>query len=106
MKVGHHVVTFNTLNNATNITVRKLMTVAVPNFETRVRRRWQRLFNLTTRKITNSTNACLFVTNANPLHYYALRVPRKMALSVVYFRFTHRLGRSHYVWDEYLYNVL
>ena len=29
----------------------------------------------------------------------------QMALSVVYFRMTHRLGRSHYVWDEYLYNV-
>ena len=28
-----------------------------------------------------------------------------MALSVVYFRITHRLGRPHYVWDEYLYNV-
>ena len=23
-----------------------------------------------------------------------------MALSVVYFGFTHRLGRPHYVWDE------
>ena len=29
-----------------------------------------------------------------------------MALSVVYFRVTHPLGRSHYVWDEYLYSVL
>ena len=29
-----------------------------------------------------------------------------MALSVVYFRIMHRLGRSHYVWDEYLYSVL
>ena len=29
-----------------------------------------------------------------------------MALSVVYFRITHRLGRPHYVWDEYLYSVL
>ena len=28
-----------------------------------------------------------------------------MALSVVYFQITHRLGRSHYVWDEYLYSV-
>ena len=28
-----------------------------------------------------------------------------MALSVVYFQFTHRLGRPHYVWDEYLYSV-
>ena len=28
-----------------------------------------------------------------------------MALSVVYFRITHRVGRPHYVWDEYLYNV-
>ena len=28
-----------------------------------------------------------------------------MALSVVYFRITHRLGRPHYVWDEYLYSV-
>ena len=25
--------------------------------------------------------------------------------SVVYFRITHRLGRPHYVWDEYLYSV-
>ena len=29
-----------------------------------------------------------------------------MALSVVYFQFTHRLGRPHYVRDEYLYSVL
>ena len=29
-----------------------------------------------------------------------------MALSVVYFQFTHRLGRPHYMWDEYLYSVL
>ena len=28
-----------------------------------------------------------------------------MALSVVYFRITHRLGRPYYVWDEYLYSV-
>ena len=28
-----------------------------------------------------------------------------MALSVVYFRITHRLGRPHYVRDEYLYSV-
>ena len=29
-----------------------------------------------------------------------------MALSVVYFRITHRLGRPHYAWDEYLHSVL
>ena len=29
-----------------------------------------------------------------------------MALSVVYFQFMHRLGRPHYVWDEYLYSAL
>ena len=29
-----------------------------------------------------------------------------MALSVVYFQVTHRLGRPHYVWDEYLYSIL
>ena len=29
-----------------------------------------------------------------------------MALSVVYFQITHHLGRSHFVWDEYLYSVL
>ena len=28
-----------------------------------------------------------------------------MALSVVYFRIMHRLGRPHYVWEEYLYSV-
>ena len=28
-----------------------------------------------------------------------------MALSVVCFRITHRLGRPHYVWDEYLHSV-
>ena len=26
-------------------------------------------------------------------------------VNVVYFRITHRLGRPHYVWDEYLYSV-
>ena len=29
-----------------------------------------------------------------------------MALSVIYFQFTLRLGRPHYVWNEYLYSVL
>ena len=29
-----------------------------------------------------------------------------MALGVVYFQFTHRLGRPHYLWDDYLYSVL
>ena len=29
-----------------------------------------------------------------------------MTLSVVYFWNMHRLGRPHYVWDEYLYSVL
>ena len=29
----------------------------------------------------------------------------QMALSVVYFQIMHRLGRPHYVWDEYLYSV-
>ena len=29
-----------------------------------------------------------------------------MALSVVYFQFTHSLGRPHNVWDEYLYSIL
>ena len=28
-----------------------------------------------------------------------------MVLSVLYFLITHRLGRPHYVWDEYLYSV-
>ena len=28
-----------------------------------------------------------------------------MALIVVYFRITHRFGRPHYLWDEYLYSV-
>ena len=28
-----------------------------------------------------------------------------MALSVVYFRITHCLGRPHYMWNEYLYSV-
>ena len=30
----------------------------------------------------------------------------QMALSVIYFQFTHWLGRPHYVWDVYLYSVL
>ena len=29
-----------------------------------------------------------------------------MALSMVYYQITHRLGTPHYVWDEYLYGVL
>ena len=29
-----------------------------------------------------------------------------MALTVVSFQITHRLGRPHYMWDEYLYSVL
>ena len=29
-----------------------------------------------------------------------------MVLNVVYFQFTHHLGRPHYVWDVYLYGVL
>ena len=27
-------------------------------------------------------------------------------IAVVYFQFMHRLGRPHYVWDEYLNSVL
>ena len=53
-------------------------------------------------------NMCVCVcvcSNANPLHYYVLRVPCKVALSVVYFRIMHCLGRPHYMWDEYLYSV-
>ena len=38
-------------------------------------------------------------SNANPLHYYALRAPCKVDK-------WRRLGRPHYVWDEYLYSVL
>ena len=48
-------------------------------------------------------------SNANPLHYYTLRVPHKaekMALSVVYFQITNHWGRPHYIWDEYRYSVL
>ena len=47
-------------------------------------------------------------SNANPLHLRASGSAQGglMALSVVYFQFTHRLGRPHYVWDEYLYSVL
>ena len=54
-------------------------------------------------------NVCVCVcSNANPLQYYVLHVLRKADrwLSVVYFQFMHRLGRPHYVWDEYLYSVL
>ena len=29
-----------------------------------------------------------------------------MVLSVVYFQFTHRLGRPYYTWEEYLYSVM
>ena len=29
-----------------------------------------------------------------------------MALSVVYFRFAHLLGRPHYMWDENLYGEM
>ena len=45
--------------------------------------------------------------NAKPLHLRASGSTQggRMALSVVYFRITHRLGRPHYVWDEYLYSV-
>ena len=41
-------------------------------------------------------------SNANPLHYYVLRVPRKVDR---WRQITHRLGRPHYVWDENLYSV-
>ena len=54
-----------------------------------------------------SVSVCVCVcSNANPLHYYTVRVPRKAEdIDMVYFQFTHRLGRPHYVWDEYLYSV-
>ena len=29
----------------------------------------------------------------------------QIALSVVYFQFKHRLGRPHYMWEDYLYSV-
>ena len=46
------------------------------------------------------SNVCV-CSNANPL-FHARWIE---ALSVVYFRITHRLGRPHCVWDEYLYSV-
>ena len=47
-------------------------------------------------------------SNANPFHYYVLQVLSKAdkALSVIYFGVMYRLGRPHYVWNEYLYRVL
>ena len=46
--------------------------------------------------------------NANPLHYYALRVLHKADNGVKCGLFSnhHHLSRLHYVWDEYLYSVL
>ena len=45
-------------------------------------------------------------SNANPLHYYVFRVPRKVdRWRYVWSIFESRLGRPHYVWDEYLYSV-
>ena len=54
----------------------------------------------------NLSNVCVFQCQPTAL----LRVSGStqggyMALSVVYFRITHRLGRPHYVWDEYLHSV-
>ena len=47
-------------------------------------------------------------SNVNPLHYYELWVPRKVdkwlwVWSI--YRITHRLGKPHYVWDEYMYSI-
>ena len=51
---------------------------------------------------------CVF-SDANPLHYYTrfgFRARRIDGVSVIYFRITHRLGRPHYVWEEYLHSVV
>ena len=56
-------------------------------------------------KVRNTEYIVLFC-NANPLHYYALRFPRKVDRwhwVWTIFLITHRLGRPHYVWDEYMY---
>ena len=39
------------------------------------------------------------------LHASGSTQGRYMALSVVCFQFMHRLGRPHYMWDEYLISV-
>ena len=57
----------------------------------------------------NSTCECVCVFQCQPtalLCASGSTEDEEMALSVVYFRITHRLGRPHYVWDEYLYSVL
>ena len=52
-------------------------------------------------------SVCVFQCQPTALlHASGSAQGRYMALSVVYFQFTHRLGRPHYVWDEYLYSVL
>ena len=48
-------------------------------------------------------NECVLCSNADPtvlLHAWGSEQGGWMAFSVVYFRFTHPLGRPHYVWDE------
>ena len=48
---------------------------------------------------------CVCVSNANPLNFtcFGFRAMRIDGVSVVYFIFSHLLGRSHYVGDVYLY---
>ena len=53
---------------------------------------------------------CVCVCVPMPTHCtitrFGFQQGENIALSVVYFRITHRLGRPHYVWGEYLYSLL
>ena len=50
-------------------------------------------------------HVCVCVSNANSLHFicFRFRAMRIDGTSVVYFRFTHLMGRPCYVGDVYLY---
>ena len=77
-----------------------------------VPQRWTQLERLPSRalEMRMQNRKCVCVcSNANSLHYYVLRVPRKAdtwrwAWSI--FRITNHLGGLHYVWEEYLYSVV
>ena len=64
------------------------------------------IWNTFLKSVSVCVCVCVCVcSNANPLHYYVLRVPHKAdrwrrVWST--FQFTH----PHYVWDEYLYSAL
>ena len=54
---------------------------------------------------SSSKNVCVPMPTHSTIMYFGFHVMWIDGVKCGLFRITHRLGRPHYVWDEYLYSV-